>query len=286
MTADDGIRLPPLVAGLCDDAAVFPPGCAPLPDAVRAYCDRRNTWSAGLVGPLVLPDDSIGDLARVVPPGAAVPLSVTFPGGPDGIEAVRAATAALPVELRAVEVAVAASADPVGAVDAIPDGLNGYVEIPRDDRGPAVLAAVASRGLRAKFRTGGVRAEFYPDEAELAASLAAVVRAGVPFKATAGLHYAVRNTDPDTGFEQHGFLNVLLATAVLLDGGGEADARTVLADRDGPALAGRLRELSSRQVTAARSAFTSFGTCSTTEPLAELIELGLVTALDRHGDTA
>lgn len=278
MTTGNGTGLPPLVAGLCDDAAVFPPGRAPLQDAVRGYCDRRDTWFAGLVGPLVLPAGAIAELSQVIPVGAVVPLSITFPGGPGGIDEVRAAAAALPVELRSVEIAVPDAADPVAAVVAVTDGPVGYVEIPRDDRGPAVLDAVAARGLRAKFRTGGIRAELYPDEAELAASLAAVVRAGVAFKATAGLHHAVRNTDPDTGFEQHGFLNVLLATAVLLDGGGRADARRVLADRDGRALAGRLRELSPRQVTAVRSAFTSFGTCSITEPLAELVELGLVTA--------
>jgi hypothetical protein len=149
-----------------------------------------------------------------------------------------------------------------------------YVEIPRDDRRLPLLRALAGTGHRAKFRTGGVRADLYPGEAELAASLAAVVRARVPFKATAGLHHAVRNTDPDTGFEQHGFLNLLLATDILARGGAEDDARAVLAERDARVVADGVRALDPGP---ARRAFTSFGTCSVTDPLAELIELGVVT---------
>jgi hypothetical protein len=38
---------------------------------------------------------------------------------------------------------------------------------------------------------------------ERLAAIAAVVAAGVSFKPTAGLHHALRNTDPETGFEQH-----------------------------------------------------------------------------------
>ncbi|MDJ0429161.1 hypothetical protein QNA19_24815, partial [Rhodococcus fascians] len=64
------------------------------------------------------------------------------------------------------------------------------------------LAALTGSQFAAKFRTGGVVAEAYPDEDELASALATVIASGVPFKATAGLHHAVRNTDPHTGFEQ------------------------------------------------------------------------------------
>ncbi|MFI8221241.1 hypothetical protein [Streptomyces sp. NPDC085932] len=288
MTALEGPGLPQLLTGLCDDAAVFPPGLAPLSEAVRHYCDRRDSWFVALVGPLVLPDKLVRGLKGLIPSGVTVPLSMTLPGGPVGLPKACAAVTSLPVDLQSVEVAVANESDAVDAVIALADesgDLDVYVEIPRDDRAPSVLDAVSEHGLRAKFRTGGVRAEFYPDEAELAASVAAAVRVGVAYKATAGLHHAVRNTDPDTGFEQHGFLNVLLATATLLDGGDENDARAVLADRDGPGLAARLRDLTPGIATAARAAFTSFGTCSITEPLAELVELGLV-AVPHHREGA
>jgi hypothetical protein len=276
--------LSPLVAGLCDDAAVFPPGLTPLSDAVVAHVARREEWYADLVGPLVVPDTALGELGRLLTPGSNVALSVTLPGGPEMLPRVLASAAALPVELRAVEVPVAGCEHPVAAVRALAEnagGLDVYVEIPRNDHRTAVLAEVARRGLRAKFRTGGVRAELYPDENELADSLAGAIEAGVAFKATAGLHHAVRNTDPRTGFEQHGFLNLMAASVALQTGDG--DARSILASRDGQSLAARLRELCPHQIAALRSAFTSYGTCSITEPLGELLELGLVTAANQQG---
>lgn len=274
--------VPAVVAGLCDDAAVFPPGLVPLPDAVRAHQERHDRWYAGLVGPLVVAESALPQLGPLVRPDLPLRLSVTLPGGPAGLPGVFAAVAALPAELSSVEVVVP---EGCGAAEffaqlgaAVADGptLDVYVEVPRDARGPEVIDGLQGR-YRAKFRTGGVRAELYPSVEELAASLAAVICAGIPFKATAGLHHALRNTDPDTGFVQHGFLNLLLATEALLAGGSERDAQGMLAERDGATVAERVLAVDAADVERTRRAFTSFGTCSVTEPLAELIELGIVT---------
>ncbi|MBN6038937.1 hypothetical protein [Amycolatopsis sp. 195334CR] len=274
------MRIPAVVRNLCDDAAVFPPGLAPLPDAVRAYLDRAGAWYEDLVGPLVLAAKALPELGALLPDdGRRLPLSLTLPDGPAGLPGALAELAPLPVDLRSIEVAVPAelgSREFLTQLDGAPD-VDVYVEIPRDDRRPELLDGIAGR-YRAKFRTGGVRAEMYPDEAELAAAVAAVVAAGIPFKATAGLHHAVRNTDPETGFEQHGFLNLLLATDSLLAGGSTENAAVLLAERDGAKIAGTLAALGPERVAAARAAFTSFGTCSITDPLTELVELGLVTA--------
>ncbi|GAA1659547.1 hypothetical protein GCM10009830_00630 [Glycomyces endophyticus] len=278
--------IPALAAGLCDDAAVFPPGNAPLALAVRAYGGRRRVWYAGLVGPLVLPAAALSRLAPLIPEGEApLPLSVTFPDGPSMIPAALATAALLPVEVRSVEVAVPQGTGPGAFMDDLdaaledaPD-LDVYVEVPRDGRRLRVIEAITGRH-RAKFRTGGVRADLHPGEAELAESLAAAVAAGLPFKATAGLHHAVRNTDARTGFEQHGFLNLLLAADALLHGRSETHVRDLLAERDHDTVADLVADLQDAQVRAARAAFTSFGTCSVTDPLDELTALGLVSAPD------
>ena len=86
------------------------------------------------------------------------------------------------------------------------DGLHGeaYVELPLDDGVAEKVAVLAERGLRAKVRCGGAEV---PSPAGLGRFLAACREAGVPFKATAGLHH------PLAAEGRHGFLNVLAACA-------------------------------------------------------------------------
>jgi len=276
-------RLPDLVTGLCDDAAMFPPGLAPLDRAVAAYLDRAGSWYRDLAGPLVVAAGTLAAMEGMLPRGGTLPVSVTVPAGPAHIGEVIARAASLPVQLASLEVVLPAAAAVPGALGEITAALAGagpavYVEVPRDDQAATVIAALPGYRFRAKLRTGGVRADLYPDEAELAASIAALTAAGLKFKATAGLHHAVRNTDPRTGFEQHGFLNLLLATDALLAGGTEQDARQLLAVRDGRDVAARVLALDGARVAAARAAFSSFGTCSITEPLEDLIRLGLLAA--------
>jgi hypothetical protein len=213
-----------------------------------------------------------------------VSLAVTVPSGPEQIAAVLSAAGAPAMDLRALEVVVPAGMSVPAFFAALDRACAGvgdatvFVELPRDERRSEIIAGLPATHYQAKFRTGGVRADLYPDEAELAAGIRAVVDAGVPFKATAGLHHAVRNTDPETGFEQHGFLTLLLATDALAAGGTESEARALLAERDGATVAGLVRGLDPVRVARARAAFTSFGTCSITDPRDELLALGVLTA--------
>jgi len=130
---------------------------------------------------------------------------------------------------------------------------------------------VAEHGLRLKFRTGGLEAELFPHPHALSRWIEAALDRETPFKCTAGLHNAVAHTDPETGFEHHGFLNVLAATEAALAGG---DVHAVLAERDPQAVA----ELAGKVPEGTRRWFTSFGSCSVLEPLEDLVNLGLVDA--------
>ncbi|MFD8810015.1 hypothetical protein ACFV23_00550 [Streptomyces sp. NPDC059627] len=148
-----------------------------------------------------------------------------------------------------------------------------YAEVGLGDGVRRAVQAVARAGWRVKFRTGGTEPGAFPDEAALAHGLVQAVRAGVPFKLTAGLHHAVRHTDARTGFEHHGFLNAIAATAAARDGSDEHAVARVLADR----AAENLRTLCTPpRVAAARSWFVSFGTCSIDDPVADLGALGLI----------
>ena len=92
---------------------------------------------------------------------------------------------------------------------------------------------LAEYDVLAKLRTGGTDPIGLPRaRTEVAEFLLACLDREVAFKCTAGLHHAVRNTAADTGFEQHGFLNLLLAVSVALAGGDREVVAAELADRD------------------------------------------------------
>jgi hypothetical protein len=280
----------PLLIGLCDDAATFPPGNLPLEQAVGAHIRHRQSRHHDLVGPFVLGAKDLDAFAHIVarleqrPATGALEVALIAPLSGTRNAVVEARTIS-DCRLAAVEVTIPAEMGAEDVAPALDSALSDardvavFVEVPRDQRRAGVLGALAGTRYCAKFRTGGVRAELYPDVTELADAIRSAVRAGVPFKATAGLHHAVRNTDPETGFEQHGFLNVLAATDAALSDATTEQIVTLLADRDGSRVAYRINEVSAET----RGLFRSFGTCSIHDPVRELISLGLLPA-DLSGD--
>jgi hypothetical protein len=126
-----------------------------------------------------------------------------------------------------------------------------------------------------KLRTGGTTQAAFPSRPALAAAVSAAVAAELPFKCTAGLHHAVRHTDPATGLAHHGFLNVLLAVRAARAG---ADPAEQLAAEDPRAVAERAGALTETEVADVRRQLRSIGTCSVAEPLADLHLLDLVGA--------
>ncbi|MEV6977358.1 hypothetical protein [Kitasatospora sp. NPDC093806] len=269
--------VPELFRGLFDDAAVFPPGNLPVAEAVPAHRAHRSAWYADAVGPFLCGAGRLGEAAAAVAgPGPRLRVGLVLPGG--SAELGPALAAAEPFEVAGVELATRDAREAVAALDLLlPPTVPAAVELPREllrgDGLDEVLDVLVDSPYRAKFRTGGVVAGAFPDEDELAGFLTGCAQRGLPYKCTAGLHHAVRYTDPATGFEHHGFLNVLLAAT-------ETDrkaAAEVLAERSGEVLAAAVHELTDRQITVIRNSFTAFGTCSIAEPLDDLAALGLLT---------
>lgn len=270
----------PVLAGLCDDAAIFPPGSLPLADAVEAHLVHHTSLHADLVGPLVVALADLPELAERTSalPSGSVEVSVVLPSPAHTAAALRVVEGIGAVRLAAIEVAVPECLHTEAVVPMLEEALAGrapvtvHVEVPRDHRRDELFAELAGSPYLAKLRTGGVRADLHPSEGELAGAIVAAVLHGVAFKTTAGLHHAVRNTDPATGFEQHGFLNVLAATDLATKGAGVDEVAALLAVRDGEQLAGAVRASGPR----VREVFRSFGTCSISEPVTELVALGLL----------
>ncbi|SNR49392.1 hypothetical protein SAMN06265360_107158 [Haloechinothrix alba] len=140
----------------------------------------------------------------------------------------------------------------------------------------AGAARPSTRQVGLKFRCGGATAGAFPGAGELARAVVAAARAGVTIKATAGLHHAVRYTDPDTGFDHHGYLNLVLAVARAVAGSQVDAVADTLRSRDTPELARQARSMTSRAAGVTRRALAGFGSCSTAVPVTEAAELGLV----------
>lgn len=283
-----------LVRHLVDDAAVFPPGDAPLPVAVERHRAHRGAWYSRFVGPLLVRGSHADELCGLVAPGERLRIAlVARPGTDLGLlaPAVQAVTADARAEVTGIELPLAGrtALDPVLRL-----GLPLWVEVPASDDGRALDAVVALSSrlvdrdaaagtarpvVRAKLRTGGLRAEDFPNEGQVADFVVGCVRRGLTFKLTAGLHHAVRHTDPDTGFEHHGVANLLAATWAATDGADSGDATALLAERDPQVLTRLLRALDDAGVAATRERFAAFGCCDVTEPLADLTDLGVVQGL-------
>ena len=281
MSASLSAPLPAAWSGLLDDAAIFPPGDVPLHDATAAHGEHRRAWYGDLLGSFVLRDTDL-PLVRGVPH----PLSVVVTGGAGQVAGPLGLAARLGLSVTGLEIAlrdlddlagdarrVVAALDHARDEGLLTDEVTVFVELPQVDPSYGWEAAadeVAAAELRIKLRTGGVEAHLFPTSARLAAWIDAALDREVPFKCTAGLHHAVRHTSTE-GFEQHGFLNVLLATVRAFDGASRDETVATLEERDATRLA-----VTAEDVARARRWFTSFGTCSVDEPLADLLALDLL----------
>ena len=236
-----------LLSRLIDHAPLFPPASLDLASALEEDRRARESSAAFMLGRFVCPASRLGEL-----PDARRGVSATL-------------DAPMPRDFRVEAVETPPSFDPDAGV---PDAPQVYVETPLDDGLEDRLDRVAELGLGAKVRCGG---ESVPDAAGLAFFIRACRERGLPFKATAGLHHAVRSNGA------HGFLN-LLAAVVFEDEEaalGESDpaAFTISAQ----AFRWREREAGADEVARARrERLHAIGSCSFFEPVEELESLGVL----------
>jgi hypothetical protein len=233
-----------LFARLIDHAPLFPPAQLPLPEALEDHRRAREGPHGWIVRRFVAPASVLARLA-----GERLVLSVVTDADFD-------------------------SSDPrIEAVEVPPNGPVGssawetYFEVD-PEVAPGAVEELARTGGRLKVRCGPT----VPAVDALAATIRACRERSLPFKATAGLHHAVRQDD------QHGFVNLLAAAVfgdeeVALD---EADADAFVVD--GELFRWRDRTASVAEVARARELFVAFGSCSFDEPVDDLRALGLLAA--------
>lgn len=97
---------------------------------------------------------------------------------------------------------------------------------------------------------------------------------GLSFKLTGGLHHAVRGRYGTE--QQHGLLNVLVATHEALGGAEAPELAQILAQSSAELLAERVSRLTAVDAARVRASFTACGCCGVLDPLVELAALGLI----------
>ncbi len=300
--------------GLIDYAGIFPPAGLPLPEALQNYLRYREESEAWMLGRFVCPAERLGEIAvpirvsalgrvtaagsfeasirtdleaigrfhdRVGASGRVVALEIRLPEGAEpipvpGFRVFYEAPSADAVE-RTIE-AIARRRSSAG------DGGMGGT-IPARDGAVDTIHARNDEGIGFKLRCGGVHADAFPSADRIARALAACRKAGVPFKATAGLHHPVRGYRAEVGTKMHGFVNLfgalLLGYANDLD---EDQLRAILDEEDAGAFRFTDEAFSWRDVRIEterirflrRETVTSFGSCSFDEPRTDLRTLGLI----------
>lgn len=231
-----------LFARLIDHAPTFPPEELPLDEALRAHEAALHSEPGWICNRFVVRASHLAQLPELRPPRLSVVIDA--PPAPDE-------------RIEAFETADDAWMPPSDAEI--------FVEHPVGRGFDKWLARLGGR--RAKVRCGPTA----PAAEDLAAAIRSCRERGVAFKATAGLHHAVRTNG------QHGFLNLLAAAAF-------GDEEGALAETDPSAFAVDADAFRWRDRTAApeeiavmrRELFLSFGSCSFREPVDELRELGLL----------
>jgi hypothetical protein len=293
-----------LLASLVDYAGLFPPAELQMRAAVPRYAGYRNGPYAWMLGRFVLPLAQLEEFEHWFDelPAAqrelAWSLSVLAGRNLDtdvrrivdfnrrhGDEGRRDA------RIESIELKVHSLDDVAQAADVISEPSEMYFEIGLAGDPQEWVAAVAGAGGRAKVRTGGVNAEMFPTVKGLARFLQVCAAHKLPFKATAGLHHAVRSEQVLAGDNRrgpvpmHGFLNLLLAAGLAwTDRVGTEALEAVLDERSGAAFAFdetgvdlHGRRLTCEDLAATRRRFAiSYGSCSLDEPTGDLQRLALI----------
>ena len=131
----------------------------------------------------------------------------------------------------------------------------------------AELRSLKEQNAMLKIRLGGERPESTPTSSTLARVLSSCAELGLPWKATAGLHQAMRS-------ESHGFVNLLLAAALAHAGGSVNELEALLDETDAAAfgfdgghVSWRDYRLDVATISDGRRLLRSFGSCAFEEPV-------------------
>lgn len=254
------------LAGLIDDAGLFPPASLSMEDAMAAHRASRDGENGWMLSRFICPASRLPELAKqIAEMDAATPWRISvildtasgerwLDGAVTDLSAARDFTsrAGSRAKVELLEGVLLATLETpllrkfVDAVEnaELPYPVTPYLEVPRDGTLTDSLSLIAQardelngenicRPPGAKLRCGGASEDLFPTPARVASFIHWCNGLGIPFKATAGLHHPFRHVDPATGFVQHGFVNLGGAAVLAAAHDLSADAiEEIVSDQD------------------------------------------------------
>lgn len=283
-----------LLAGAVDYAGLFPPAKLDMATAVRNYASYRSGEHAWALGRFIVPLSRLPEFEQALVhtiDGTGWRISALAGASLDqDVATILAFNKRRLASIDTLEVKSSTVDDIRVVAGTVPSLLTTYVEIPLHPDPSPFVTAIGKSGLRAKARTGGTAPDAFPSSASLGKFIHACAAAGVPFKATAGLHHPLRaayrltyEPDSPTGM-MYGFLNVLVAAGVARGGGSIAEVIAALEEQSPNALYANDDEIAWQQyrfdlasIRSIRSGLAiSFGSCSFEEPIEDLKSFGFL----------
>lgn len=282
-----------LLSRIVDYAGLFPPASLGMDAAVRNYQGYLSGDHSSMLSGVVVPAQRLEEFAaafeRVCCDEREQPwtLNVVCAGeNPADVRAIEEFQQGAAF-IGSLETKAATPKTAQEILERLPAARARYVEVPLE-RAREFLPVLAEYGARAKIRMGGATAEMVPSVETTAQFLRACVRERVAWKATAGLHHAVRGmrevVPGGARAKMHGFVNVFLAGALAFYGADQATLEKTLLEENASEF--RLDDdvvhwgdsaVVTEQLERARSEFAmSFGSCSFEEPVEDLRVMGWV----------
>lgn len=289
-----------LLSEIIDYAGLFPPSQVSMAEAVLNYATYKNSNYNWMLGRFVVPAARLEEFwetaSEFVSRDEKSGWRLSVIAGEDVYETLRIiedfnAKNASHLLCDTLEVKANTESKIENTVNALPNYLTTYFEIPTDERLPDLVCALALYEQRAKIRTGGTTADVFPQTREIIRFMRTCMAANVSFKATAGLHHPLRCFKPLTyaadspNGTMHGFLNVFLGAGFARLGFNSSLLESLMEDEfaesfgftDGAVTWHQTYILTAMQLKVVRERnIISFGSCSFDDPITDLREIGLL----------
>ncbi|HEX6759881.1 MAG TPA: hypothetical protein VF086_15975 [Propionibacteriaceae bacterium] len=175
-----------LFDSLLDDEILLRRPEAPVAEVLAQHRELRNAYG-GLLATLVVPDPRLSDIARQVPLGASIPVSVITSRGAGGLLALaRHYTAGVEIAsveptLRDLDDLAGSAARVVSAAGELRSEVGVFIDLPYAPGWEAAVEVIEAAGLYGKIAVGKTSPR------QVVEQLSILIEADLPFKITSSL---------------------------------------------------------------------------------------------------